>query len=291
MTILVRNEENIIEENILFHKEMGVDGIIITDNCSTDKTRDILDRLKTNGLILEIIDEPDLNFNQYAWVNRMINLASSKYDADWVINSDADEFWYPRNGNLKSVIQKIRRINRIRRFFWIHEINVLYCHLLDMIPIIENNIFWHNTFYVAKTIRNPENYNLSENNIYNAIPFFKVIHKGIGFKSIIQGNHDVEISDKKTKNCTVIIIYHFSIQNYKQFERKIIQGGKAYETNTSLPPQLGYHWKFWYKKYQEGCLPEVYEKLIGKEYFSEFINNGILKEDNTIFSFFNQKSI
>ncbi len=35
MTILVRNEENIIEENVLFHKAMGVDGIIITDNCST----------------------------------------------------------------------------------------------------------------------------------------------------------------------------------------------------------------------------------------------------------------
>ncbi len=39
MTLLVKNEEGMLEENLQFHKAMGVDGFIITDNNSTDSTR------------------------------------------------------------------------------------------------------------------------------------------------------------------------------------------------------------------------------------------------------------
>ena len=35
MTLLVKNEEGMLEENLQFHKAMGVDGFIITDNNST----------------------------------------------------------------------------------------------------------------------------------------------------------------------------------------------------------------------------------------------------------------
>lgn len=38
MTLLVKNEEGMLEENLQFHKAMGVDGFIITDNNSTDST-------------------------------------------------------------------------------------------------------------------------------------------------------------------------------------------------------------------------------------------------------------
>lgn len=43
MTLLVKNEEAMLEENLLFHKAMGVDGFIVTDNNSTDRTMDILE--------------------------------------------------------------------------------------------------------------------------------------------------------------------------------------------------------------------------------------------------------
>ena len=42
MTLLVRNEEDIIEANIEFHLAQGADFIIATDNRSTDRTRDLL---------------------------------------------------------------------------------------------------------------------------------------------------------------------------------------------------------------------------------------------------------
>ena len=37
MTLLVKNEEGMLEENLQFHKAMGVDGFIITDNIANSE--------------------------------------------------------------------------------------------------------------------------------------------------------------------------------------------------------------------------------------------------------------
>ena len=45
MTLLVRNEEDVIAENILFHHAQGVESFLVMDNLSTDATSAILRRL------------------------------------------------------------------------------------------------------------------------------------------------------------------------------------------------------------------------------------------------------
>ncbi len=41
------------------------------------------------------------------WRTDMARLAATDFGADWVINTDADEFWMPSGGTLKEVLASV----------------------------------------------------------------------------------------------------------------------------------------------------------------------------------------
>lgn len=106
MTLLVRDEADIIDEQISFHLAAGVDFVIATDHDSTDGTTEILEKYARQN-VLRILRETSHEKRQAEWVTRMARIAAVEYGADWVINSDADEFWFPRGGTLKEVLAAI----------------------------------------------------------------------------------------------------------------------------------------------------------------------------------------
>ena len=64
MTLLVRDEEDIVEDHLVYHLNQGVDFVVVTDNNSVDGTRDVLDRFQRMGYV-EVIDEPDDTYDQW----------------------------------------------------------------------------------------------------------------------------------------------------------------------------------------------------------------------------------
>jgi hypothetical protein len=108
MTLKVRDEADIIEDNLRFHRAMGVDFFVVTDNGSVDGTAEILHRYVSAGLA-HVIQEPTsgLRSNEMDWTTRMARLAASEYGADWVFNNDADEFWWPITGTIKAALESI----------------------------------------------------------------------------------------------------------------------------------------------------------------------------------------
>jgi hypothetical protein len=104
-TVVVRDEVDIIDAQIVYHLNAGVDFVLATDHDSRDGTTEILESYVRDGYLRLFRESGDLRESE--WRTRMARLAATEYDADWVINTDADEFWMPRRGTLKDVFAAV----------------------------------------------------------------------------------------------------------------------------------------------------------------------------------------
>lgn len=272
MTMLVKNEEDVLEENLMFHKAMGVDGFIITDNNSTDRTVDIIRKYREKGWVKEFIAETATNYEQKAWVDRMIWKAKNVYGADWVINADADELWYSPSGNLKTELS-------------VTHANVLECEVASVYPE-EEKPFWQ-WDKVIKSVPEPKLYGLSRYSLFER-QNKKVIHRTTCYLQISMGNHKVAMFPKWSEQAKVRV-YHYNIRGKRHFMDKMINGGKQLEQHNSK--HGGVHWRYFYQLYKEGKLEAQYDRVIGKPVFDRLYKDGFIFTDTAISDFFKKNII
>jgi Glycosyl transferase family 2 len=243
MTLLVRDEADIVRQNIEFHLAHGVDHVIATDNGSADETREILAEFERAG-VATVLDEPGRNYAQAKWVTRMALMARDELGADWILNNDADEFWVSPTGHLKSelVSTDVDELVCTRR-------NMLYAFDADDgAPWPERLIY-----RVASPIPVPQLNDWMTDPLpcpyfYLALPE-KVLLRAAGLEYVDQGNHGARYSKAPESRPAAITIFHFPVRSAAQFRRKVLQGGAAYAQNTDISAQTGWHWRRWYRKF------------------------------------------
>lgn len=272
MTLLVKNEESMLEENLLFHKAMGVDSFIITDNNSTDATPEIIRKYKEKGWIKEVIEEKATDYEQKEWVDRMVWKAKTLYKADWIINADADELWYSPSGNLKTELSATRA-------------NVLNCEMRSVYPE-EGKPFWQWNRTV-KTVTDLEHYDLSRYSLFER-QNKKVAHRSAGYLQISMGNHKVTMLPQRTENSN-IRVYHYNIRGKQQFLEKMINGGKQLEQHKGK--HGGRHWRYFYQLHKEGQLEAEYDRVIGTNSYDALCKDGFISVDTTIPEYFKSLKI
>jgi Glycosyl transferase family 2 len=106
MVYKVRDEADIIEDNLRFHLAQGVDFFVIVDTGSVDGTLEILERYEEGGLVrLErtVGGIHDMKAGGEEGITRI----AAEMGADWIVHNDADEFWWPAAGNLKQTFEAI----------------------------------------------------------------------------------------------------------------------------------------------------------------------------------------
>lgn len=249
MTILVKNEADIIEANIRTHASFGVDAFVVMDNDSSDGTREILAQLQ-NEFEITVIDETGF-YQQKKFMTKLAFVAKKKYNPDWIINNDADEFWIPDNGcSLKEHLRFKGGILRVERF--------------NMVPplesISEESAFFNSVYEVSNQI----NYrtNLEEDvSILLGQASRKVITNPHGLIKINSGNHSAEhLAFWNKKESKSIKNYHYPIRSFKQFEKRTITRKYVLENMPNV--KMGNHYRRWVKMYNENRLLEEYKKFI-----------------------------
>jgi len=269
MTILVKNEADIIEANIRTHAKLGVDAFVIMDNGSTDGTREILSKLEKEFEIT-IIDESGY-YQQKKFMTKLAFLAKKIYKPDWIINNDADEFWIPNSGDsLKKYLNFKGGIVRVNRF--------------NMIPPMESlereDIFLDSIYEVSNQI----NYRVAKREDISVLlgqASRKVITNPYGLVKINSGNHSAEhIAFWNKKISNEIKNYHYPIRSYKQFEKRIITRKEVLDNFPNV--KMGDHYRVLVAKYNNNQLKEEYKKFIFQDSEIELLQRVGIVSQNTI---------
>lgn len=250
LTVLCRDEIDVIKAMLDYHFANGVDQIVATDNGSVDGTLDVLEEYEKSGR-LTLIKEPSYTHEQSLWVTRMAKIAHSECGADWIINSDADEFWWPSTGTLKTVFASVPpTVDAIT----VDRTNFLPCSVDG-----GGNIPFHQRMIVRERT--------STNSLGMPLPG-KVCHRARGDILIAPGNHSISFSGTRASKflCPGIEILHFPVRSYEQYERKIMQGSHALLSNAKRLQNEGRSWLHIYEHfYRRGRLADYYESLVSRE--------------------------
>ena len=226
MTLLVRNEQDVIAENILFHYRQGVEGFIVMDNLSTDATVEVVQDL-AHSIPIELRHQQDDTYSQSDWVTEMARAAANEHGADWVINNDADEFWMFPEFDVRS---------------YLHDFPA------DVSGVVLQR---HNAVLIRGGSWNgfeahPSSSVLFERQSLNqlglALPG-KCLHRASGQVIVQQGNHSISDVPGRIVHCDRASILHFPYRRFEQYQSKIRLGGAAYARNTQLQPSIGRTWR------------------------------------------------
>ena len=254
MTILVKNEIDILEDNIRTHAQLGVDSFLVMDNGSTDGTRELLTTL-ADEFDLHIIDQPEQNYQQREWMTQLAFTARDKHGADWVVSNDADEFWIPKSGNLKSGLDRKGSIITVKR----HNM------LLDEKMIASGLAYSASTLRVTNPIYYSKQTQIEEDNI--SIPLAKISPKVLvnphGLFRIKGGNHRARHVTRflNQSESTNVVVHHYPIRSYEQFERNI----KNRQPLLHSGARMGDHYKRWVRMLDEGKLEEEFNRFVMSE--------------------------
>jgi hypothetical protein len=236
------------------------------DHMSTDSTPEILDAYQRAG-VAEVIPQKHAGYLQGQWVTSMASRAAVHHGADWVINNDADEFWWPLHGDLRSTLARVPD-----RFGGVAVARHNFRPLADSTGSFLDRMVHRDA--------------VSTNNLGEPLPG-KVCHRGHPEVIVSQGNHGAIVPGRQSLfQEPVIEILHFPMRSLKQFENKIALGGRAYEMSPELGLGLGSTWRSLFAKLKREGLEQHYESAcLAPDGIARMIQTGALVRDERLRNF------
>ena len=262
MTLLARDEADIVDAQIAFHLHAGVDFVVATDNRSDDGTTEILERYVREG-VLELIREPGDDLRQSEWVTRMARLAATELAADWILNADADEFWHARGTTLKELLATVPSRFGAVRGAW-----------RNFVPRPDDEQLFAERMTARLCTPSFHPHPLSTH--------FKSAHRARADVRIGRGNHEALADDLvPLRGWYPIEILHFPVRSFAQCRRKYVTQFVALERNAEKG--IPGHMAEAYEAYRAGRLDGFYAPLVvDDETLQQGLANGTYELDTRL---------
>jgi glycosyltransferase involved in cell wall biosynthesis len=234
MTLLVRNEEDILDAHLSFHLNAGVDVVLVIDNGSDDGTPEILERYARDGRVDVTREEGE--YSQMEWVTAMARRAATEFGADWVINSDADEFYWPRGGTLEDVLSAVP---------------ARYGGVRGMLRTFAPRPYGDN-FFAERMIVRVCNPGAEDNSPFS--PRFKAMHRGDPHVTVLPGsNRALARGLDPLPGWYPVDVLHFPIRSLEHFTEKYLRWWALLRTRFSEAV---------HEAHCRGGLRELYESYV-----------------------------
>jgi hypothetical protein len=241
MTLLVRDEADIVDAQIAYHLHAGVHFVVATDNRSEDGTTEILERYAREG-VLHLLREPGDDLRQSEWVTRMARLAATDFGADWILNTDADEFWHARGATLEELFAAVPARFGAVRGAW-----------RNFVPRPDDERFFAERMTARLQTPSFHPHPLSTH--------FKSAHRARADVRIGRGNHEALADDLVAlRGWYPIEILHFPVRSYAHCRRKYVTQFVALERNAGKG--IPGHMAEAYEAYRAGALDAFYAPLV-----------------------------
>jgi glycosyl transferase family 2 len=264
-TVLARDEADIIDAQVAFHLNAGVDFVIATDNNSRDGTTEVLEGYERAG-VLRLIKEPAEGLRQGEWVTRMARMAARELGADWVINSDADEFWWPRGGTLKDVLGAVPPQYGFVQAFW-----------RSFVPRPDDD----RPFAERMTVRLSQHAPINDPTSFYR-PVTKVAHRADPDVVVGRGNHDlIGGTLRPLATWHPIEVLHFPQRSRRQWAHKVDLQGEAFTKHIERAG-TGYHLTS-YSALRSGRIDDQYAAMVvDDDAVERGLNDRTLVEDTRL---------
>ena len=228
MTLMVRDEVDIIAAMIEHHLAQGIDLIIATDNGSIDGTREVLADYAELGVV-ELHDDPTHRKQQAEVVTRMARRAYEVHGARWVINADADEFWFATgSGTIADALLAVPAD--------VQSFDAPVWNLFGR-PLAEGSAALS---HVWRDVRDDESLNAVG---LHAHPTPDRVHRGDGEVEVVQGNHATSLPLTETESIPSearLEVLHLPYRTWSKYRHRVSTTAAAYAAS-GLTPSPRHH--------------------------------------------------
>lgn len=208
LTLRTRDNADVVDAQVDYHLNAGVDFVLANDHRSVDGTREILREYERTG-VLELVCREDETYTPGLWVNEMARRSCLDLGADWVIHADADEFWWPHGGNLKDVLAAIPERFGALLSPWRH-----------FAPRPDDGRHFAERMTVRRSSHAPHG---GREDPFH--PHTNVAHRADPAVVVRPGNHDLDAPFPVLRGWFPIEVLHFPLRSREQAEAKFAAWG------------------------------------------------------------------